>query len=976
MKKLQHLIMLALFSLVTLNIFGQASDLFFSEYAEGTSNNKYVEIYNGTGAAVDLSNYNTHRISNGGEWDENIYPLEGILEDGDVFVIANSSADPIILAEADITNTLTYFNGNDAVGLSKNDGLGGWILIDAIGEDGPDPGENWDVAGVSGATGEHTLVRKANVCDPTTDWTTAAGTNADDSQWIVYDQNYWDDLGQHTSDCSGSTTVSTPVFSHPGGQYFEAFDVEITCTTPDSEIYYTLDGSDPDEASTAYTMAINISEGTTLKARAYAAGLDPSAIAQADYSFAEFIEVPNLTELRDAFTGGSEIFVVTGEVILTYKQDFRGQKYIQDAAAGVLIDDYDGAITTEYALGDGISGLAGTLSEYENMLQFIPVNDPGTPTSSGNQITPIEITVAEMLSSFEDYEARVVKIQEVSFVDAGSVFENGSVYQIMDDSKAEGSFRTTFYDMDYIGSMIPAGAGTIIGILNSRDEGNFITARSQAELIWGAVGEPSNYPTDFSAVASGTSISVAWTDASGEVLPQGYLVLASDQDNIALPEDGMPQDNDMDFSDGMGALNVISGVQSASFAGLTPEMTYYFKIFSFTNTGDAIDFKTDGTVPAAQATTEQTSEVDILFTTFDDGWENWTSYSVTGDQVWILDDVHGIEDTPCAKMSGYAGSSNANEDWLISPFLDLSNYDNEMFSFFSAMNYTGPALQVKVSADYDGTGNPNDFTWTDFTDQSQWPPAGSYFEFTSSGMLDLSAFTDESINIAFVYTSTADESATWEVDNVLVKEAEVIGEPSNYPTAYAVSASGQTVMASWMDAIGEIIPGGYVVLISDQTEFTFPEDGTPIANDTDLSDGMGALNVMPGVGTASFSELMETTSYHTFIIPYTNSGALIDYKTDDTPPAGSATTDPSGIYENQNPLAISIYPNPSTGIIYFEAEDAVKTIEVFNLVGMKVQQVNMDGFDGQLDLSNLEGGIYMVRFAADEKVSSRRIVIQ
>jgi len=318
MKTFRQFLMMAFFLALTLSIFGQASDLFFSEYAEGSSNNKYVEIYNGTGAAVDLSSYNTHRISNGGEWSEYIYPLEGILEDGDVFVIANSQANATILAEADITSQLTFFNGNDAVGLSKNDGLGGWILIDAIGEDGPDPLSSWDVAGVSGATGEHTLVRKPDVCSPTTDWALSAGTNADDSQWVVFGQDNWDNLGFHVSDCAGGQTVALPSFSPGAGTYTSPISVEITCDTPDAEIFYTTDGSDPDQDSDPYDLPIPISESTTLKARAYADDYNPSFIATAVYNFPA--TVATLAELRAGNIG--DTYVVTGEVWLTFQQDF------------------------------------------------------------------------------------------------------------------------------------------------------------------------------------------------------------------------------------------------------------------------------------------------------------------------------------------------------------------------------------------------------------------------------------------------------------------------------------------------------------------------------------------------------------------------------------------------------------------------------------------------------------------------------
>ena len=84
-----------------------AIDLFFSEYAEGSSNNKYLEIYNGTGADVDLSNYSLSSCSNGcdvdNEWDypDNVTFAAGtIIADGDVYVVYHGSADAAIVASA------------------------------------------------------------------------------------------------------------------------------------------------------------------------------------------------------------------------------------------------------------------------------------------------------------------------------------------------------------------------------------------------------------------------------------------------------------------------------------------------------------------------------------------------------------------------------------------------------------------------------------------------------------------------------------------------------------------------------------------------------------------------------------------------------------------------------------------------------------------------------------------------------------
>lgn len=191
------------------------------------------------------------------------------------------------------------------------------------------------------------------------------------------------------------------------------------------------------------------------------------------------IEVANLAALRAGTVG--EIYKVTGEVVLTYQMSFRSQKYIQDGSAGILIDDDPGTITTTYNLYDGITGLVGTLGEYNNMTQFVPFTDPGTATSTGNTITPEVVTIDDLQDSFDDYEAELVKLLDVSFTDAGALFVNGTVYPISDGSKAFGEFRTTFYNEDYIGTTIPASADITV-LPNARDIGNYVTCRTLADF--------------------------------------------------------------------------------------------------------------------------------------------------------------------------------------------------------------------------------------------------------------------------------------------------------------------------------------------------------------------------------------------------------------------------------------------------------------------------------------------------------------
>lgn len=279
-------------------------------------------------------------------------------------------------------------------------------------------------------------------------------------------------------------------------------------------------------------------------------------------------------------------------------------------------------------------------------------------------------------------------------------------------------------------------------------------------LSGGPLPEPTNYPTAFTATAAGNMIDLTWTDATGAQLPGAYIIFISDQDNIVAPVDGTPVADDLDLSDGEGAKNVNYSQEAYTFTGLETNTLFYFAIYPYTNTGASIDYKTDGTAPEATATTTNV----VMFEDFDWSWMAWTPISVTGDQLWDRDNTYGIGGSPCAKMTGYSGTSYENEDWLISPPMNLDVYTNENLTFYTAMDFTGPDLEVKYSTDYDGGGNPSTGTWT--TISATLSPGS--FAWTASGNVDLSGVSGTAVYLAFIYTSTASNSATWEVDNVLV----------------------------------------------------------------------------------------------------------------------------------------------------------------------------------------------------------------
>lgn len=185
----------------TASTYAQAP-LFFSEYAEGSSSNKYLEIYNPTDSVVFLDNYAFPSASNGadviGTYDYwNSFPENGAsINPGGVYVICHSSADSSILAFANHTHNYLS-NGDDGYALVYGD-ESNYQVLDFIGDFNEDPGTGWSVAGVDNATKDHTLVRKFSVQQGNSNWIESAGTNEEDSEWIVFDQNEWSYLGSHT----------------------------------------------------------------------------------------------------------------------------------------------------------------------------------------------------------------------------------------------------------------------------------------------------------------------------------------------------------------------------------------------------------------------------------------------------------------------------------------------------------------------------------------------------------------------------------------------------------------------------------------------------------------------------------------------------------------------------------------------------------------------------------------------------------
>jgi uncharacterized protein len=204
-----------------------SADLFFSEYIEGSSNNKALEIFNGTGSTVDLGGggYQVRMYFNGSASVGLTINLSGSVAPGDVFVLAQSSADPAILAQADQTNGAGWFNGDDAVALTKGGAAAG--VVDVIGQIGLDPGTEWGTGLAS--TADNTLRRKGGI--------SAGDTNGADpfdpvGEWDGFAINTFDGLGFHVSGGDAPPFVSSTSPANGAAEVAESSNITVSFSEP------------------------------------------------------------------------------------------------------------------------------------------------------------------------------------------------------------------------------------------------------------------------------------------------------------------------------------------------------------------------------------------------------------------------------------------------------------------------------------------------------------------------------------------------------------------------------------------------------------------------------------------------------------------------------------------------------------------------------------------------------------------------
>ncbi len=250
------------------------------------------------------------------------------------------------------------------------------------------------------------------------------------------------------------------------------------------------------------------------------------------------------------------------------------------------------------------------------------------------------------------------------------------------------------------------------------------------------------------------------------------------------------------------SARIITAPSWLSFDSIAPATYRLYSPAPVSQTGDfqvsIMAINAHDTATQSYTLTVQQGSTQIVFSeTFDNcPLSGWTIYSISSSYDWHCDTTYGV-----AAMNNY-GADVAAQDWLISPAIDLSNYQSAVLSFdtwtkFTDNGTTYPGLYLYVSTNYQPGNNPDNYTWQQYNFSY---PAEDSQTWTPSGDIDLSSYAGQTIFIGFEYVSSgtgAGETRLWEIDNLTVEAQQIstgleISNNHNY-AVYPNPIAGNTV---------------------------------------------------------------------------------------------------------------------------------------------------------------------------------------
>ncbi len=335
------------------------SDLIISEYIEGSSFNKAIEIYNGTGQAIDLSNYTLELYANGATSSTAKLTLESSLADGATYVIHHTQANDEIKSKGNLANSsVINFNGDDALVLRKSN-----QVIDSIGQVGTRVENLKDV----------TLVRKSNI--------TTGDKIIDDAfdpavEWITFPINDASNLGTHQMDGVSPEDPEEEIITIADARAQATGVVKVKGIVT-AKLKNTIHFQDETAALAIYPSSLNVQLGDEITVTGTLAAHNGllqliNVTLEGDGNQVGVPESTNLTGAQLNEENESKLATVNG-VTLTAVQEGNGwANYTATDGTEFLVRDE--TATLDLSSGTTYDSITGIVQEFNGAFQIIPRN--------------------------------------------------------------------------------------------------------------------------------------------------------------------------------------------------------------------------------------------------------------------------------------------------------------------------------------------------------------------------------------------------------------------------------------------------------------------------------------------------------------------------------------------------------------------------------------------------------------------------
>jgi len=935
------------------------TELFFSEYIEGGSNNKAIEIYNPTGSSINLTGYTVSMFSNGSSTVTASLALYGSLAAGDVFVYCADQANATILAKADTALSYpspAHFNGNDAVVLlnSNND------TIDAIGVVGVDPGSSgWTVG--TGSTKDYTLVRMATVDAGTNDWTAGA------TEWDVHPKDTTMFLGAHTSNCSSAGTQCAELFFseyiegssnnkameiyNPTGSSINLtgytvsmFSNGSSTVTASLALYGTLASGDvfifcADQANA--TILALADTALSYPSPAHFNGNDAVVLLNSNNDTIDAIGTVGVDPGSSGWTVGTGS---TKDYTLVRMATVNGG--INDWTVGATEWDVYAQNTTTY-LGNHISNCVGgpqlpAISFTSSSQTHVEGVGPQDVVMVVNPVSPnaetVKVYVLEGLGiTSGDYTLNPAAVMDtLTFNLAANQDSVIFTVSIIDDIIMESSETITF-------SIEQISAGLTLGNIVSHD---FIIDDNDTPIPTYTIGQIDGLDSDLVVDSLGVECKV-----EGVVLGVDLQGVASNLVQFTFHDGtdgfGLFSSNLTGFIVTEGDLVRVIG-KVAQFNGLAQMSADSIVIISQNN-----NIPTPTVVTALDETTEselvRINGVTILDPT------QWTN---AGSGFTV--DISNGTDTFALRIDNEVDLFNMPAPVGIFDVIAIgSQYDSsiphnsgyQMLPRYSAdIIYPAPfTYDLHVSEIMPGSVDPNSATSAD------------WFELINYGStsIDLNGFS---------FDDNSETPGTAIFGNVTIAAGEVI------VVWRGMAADKAAFLSSW-----RATTGNPQVIASDELTGTYPGFGQGgdmvVLYDTTSGVPIEICKAQYASANAGFSKEFDTTCLVTGNAVDGQNGAYMSNNGDVGSP-GNVSPD---ISVNENELTgVKVYPNPAKDVLFIEFSEGAEAtkIELTNLMGQSIISTEFNDNRFNLDLSNLPKGMYLVKFTRGNKTAVKNIIVQ